>query len=35
MAELRGWKNALKNALDYLWNSDINSDHPNCLKCGV
>ena len=34
MAGLRGWKKALKNAVDYPWDSDIDSDHPKCPRCG-
>ena len=34
MANLRGWKKALKNAVDYPWDSDIDSDHPECPRCG-
>lgn len=34
MANLRSWKKALRNAVDYPWDSDIDSDHPNCPRCG-
>ena len=34
MANLRSWKKALRNAVDYPRDSDIDSDHPNCPRCG-
>ncbi len=34
MAGLQGWKTALKNAVDYPWDNDIDSDHPKCFRCG-
>ena len=34
MANLRSWKKALRNAVDYPWDSDIDSDHPKCPRCG-
>lgn len=33
MANLRSWKKSLKEAVDYPWGSDINSDHPQCPHC--
>lgn len=34
MANLRNWKKELKNAVDYPWDSNIDSDHPACPRCG-
>lgn len=34
MANLRRWKKDLRNAVDYPWDSDIDSDHPSCPRCG-
>lgn len=34
MAGLGKWKKALRNAIDYYWESDIDSDHPDCPECG-
>lgn len=33
MANLRSWKNNLRNALYYPLESDIDSDHPACPRC--
>lgn len=33
MANLNGWKKALKNAVLYPWESKIDSDHPKCPNC--
>ena len=34
MSKLSVWKKALRNAIDYPWESDIDSDHPDCPRCG-
>lgn len=34
MANLRSWKNKLQAALNYPWDSNINTDHPDCPRCG-
>ena len=34
MPNLRSWKKALKYAIDNPWDSDIDSDHPDCPRCG-
>lgn len=34
MADLRGWKKALKKAVDYPVGSNIDPDHPECPRCG-
>lgn len=33
MANLRSWKKMLRNAVDYSWDCDIDSDHPPCPRC--
>lgn len=34
MGNLRKWKNDLREAVDYPWDSSIDSDHPDCPHCG-
>jgi ribosomal protein S27AE len=34
MASLFTWKKKLKHAVNYPWQSDFNSDHPECPECG-
>lgn len=34
MAGVRGWKKALRNAVDSPWDSDIDPDTPECPGCG-
>lgn len=33
MGDLRGWKKALRNAIDDLWGDEFDSDHPECPHC--
>ncbi len=33
MASLGKWKRDLRHAVDEPWNSDIDSDHPDCYEC--
>lgn len=33
MANLGKWKRKLRHAVDYPWDSDIDSDHPDCPEC--
>lgn len=34
MTNLKSWKRKLRNMVDYPWESDGDSDHPECPNCG-
>lgn len=34
MANLKSWKRNLRNMVDYPWESNGDSDHPECPHCG-
>ena len=34
MVSLQRWVKALRDAIDNPWDTDIDSDHPNCFRCG-
>lgn len=33
MANLRVWKKNMRYMIDYPWDTDGDSDHPNCPQC--
>lgn len=34
MTNLKNWKRKLRNMVDYPWEYDGDSDHPECPHCG-